>query len=70
MSKVDRVKKWAKIGAVMGVVIAILQMFTVFGYEDAPVARTLGRLLGGIVIFGGIGAILAVIRNVFVREVK
>jgi len=63
--KRDRLIKWAKIGAVIGVGIAILQMFTVFGAADVPVARTLGRLVGGVVVFGALGAILAFFRNLF-----
>ena len=57
--KRDRLIKWAKIGAVLGVGVAILEMFTVFGAADVPVARTLGRLVGGVVIFCALGAILA-----------
>ena len=63
--KRDRLIKWAKTGAVLGVGVAILEMFTVFGAADVPVARTLGRLVGGVVIFGALGAILAFIRNLF-----
>ena len=63
--KRDRLIKWAKIGAVLGVGVAILEMFTVFGAADVPVARTLGRLVGGVVIFGALGAILAFFRNFF-----
>jgi hypothetical protein len=63
--KRDRLIKWAKIGAVLGVGVAILEMFTVFGAADVPVARTLGRLVGGVVIFGTLGAILAFFRNLF-----
>ncbi len=63
--KRDRLIKWAKIGAVIGVGIAILQMFTVYGGEDAPVARTLGRIVGGIIIFGAFGVLLAFFRNLF-----
>ena len=63
--KRDRLIKWAKVGAVVGVGIAVLEMFTVFGAADVPVARTLGRLVGGMVIFGALGAILAFFRNLF-----
>ena len=65
--KRDRLIKWAKIGAVLGVGVAILEMFTVFGAADVPVARTLGRLVGGVVIFGALGAILAVFEIFLVR---
>jgi hypothetical protein len=57
MDKRSRIIKWAKIGSVVGVGIALLEMFTVFGAADVPVARTLGRLIGGIVIFGAVGAV-------------
>lgn len=67
-SKRDRLIKWAKIGAVVGVGIAILEMFTVFGAADVPVARTLGRLVGGAVIFGAFGALLAFGRNFFSKN--
>jgi len=63
--KRERLIKWAKIGAMVGVGVAILQMFTVFGAADVPVARTLGRLVGGVVVFGALGAILAFFRNLF-----
>ena len=63
--KRDRLIKWAKIGAVIGVGIAILQMFTIYGGADAPVARTLGRIVGGVIIFGAFGALLAFFRNLF-----
>ena len=63
--KRERLIKWAKIGAMVGVGVAILQMFTVFGAADVPVARTLGRLVGGVVIFGALGAKLAFFRNLF-----
>jgi hypothetical protein len=43
-------------------------MFTVFGAADVPIARTLGRLIGGAGIFGGVGAVLVIIRNLFVRN--
>jgi hypothetical protein len=63
LNKRDRLIKWAKIGAVVGIGIAILQMFTVFGAANAPVARTLGRLIGGAVIFGAIGERQSSIEN-------
>lgn len=66
--KRDRLIKWAKIGAVVGVGIAILEMFTVFGGADVPVARTLGRLVGGVVIFGAFGALLAFFRNLLIKN--
>ena len=66
--KKNRVRRWAKYGATFGLLFAIVQMFLIFGAEDAPVARTLGRLFGGLVIFGGIGAILAVVRNLFSKD--
>jgi|APSaa5957512535_1039671.scaffolds.fasta_scaffold350212_1 hypothetical protein len=64
----NRIFKWAKIGAVVGVGIAILQMFTVYGEADVPVARTLGRLIGGVVIFGALGALLAFFQNLFSKN--
>jgi hypothetical protein len=67
-SKRDRLIKWAKIGAVVGVGFAILEMFTVFGAADVPVARTLGRLVGGAVIFGTFGALLAFGRNFYIKK--
>jgi len=63
-----RLIKWAKIGAVFGIGLAILEMFTVFGAADVPVARTLGRLVGGAVIFGVFGAFLAFLRNLFSKN--
>ena len=66
--KRDRLIKWAKVGAVVGVGIAVLEMLTVFGAADVPVARTLGRLVGGMVIFGAFGAILAFFRNLFSKN--
>ncbi len=67
-NKRGRLIKWAKIGAVVGLGFAILEMFTVFGAADAPVARTLGRLVGGALIFGAFGALLAFFRNLFSKD--
>ncbi len=59
--------KWAGYGAAVGFAYALLQMVLLDANAVMPVARFLGQLVGGATFGAIIGALAAVVRNMFKR---